>query len=159
MDPRYRDVARTQIPEIVLDGGVSVKVVAGEVSGVRGPVDGIVIEPEYIDVTVPANSEFTHPTRRGHTVFAYVYEGKGRFSGEGETEEDPSVENNTLVLFEDGDGIRAVAGEKDMRFLLISGKPLGEPVAWHGPIVMNTREELETAFDEYSDGTFIKYRP
>ncbi|MBN2317473.1 MAG: pirin family protein [Acidobacteria bacterium] len=171
MDPRYRDVTAGQIPEVNLPNGVAVKIIAGEVSGVRGPVGDIVIEPEYIDVTVPANSEFTHPTKRGHTVFAYVIDGRGYFCREKDPftyevegqnyfdlKRDPFVENGSLALFEDGEEIAAFTEEQGVRFLLISGKPIGEPVAWYGPIVMNNREELQLAFEEYEKGTFIKYK-
>jgi len=171
MDPRYRDVTAAQIPEVQLSGGAAVKIIAGEVSGVKGPVGDIVIDPEYIDVTVPANSEFTHTTKPGHTVFAYVIDGRGYFCRdkdpftyevEGQNyfdlKRDPFVENGSLVLFEDGEEIAAFTEEQGVRFLLVSGKPIGEPVAWYGPIVMNTREELQLAFEEYEKGTFIKYK-
>ncbi len=171
MDPRYRDVTAAQIPEVELPGGASVKIIAGEVSGTKGPVGDIVIDPEYIDVTIPANSGFTHPTKPGHTVFAYVIDGRGYFCREKnpftyevegrnyfDLERDPFVENGSLVLFDDGEEIAAFTEEQGVRFLLISGKPIGEPVAWYGPIVMNTREELQLAFKEYEKGTFIKYK-
>jgi redox-sensitive bicupin YhaK (pirin superfamily) len=171
MDPRYRDVTAEQIPEVMLPGGAAVKIIAGEVSGTRGPVGDIVIDPEYIDVTVPANSEFTHPTKPGHTVFAYVIDGRGYFCREknpftyeveGENyfdlERDPFVGNGSLVLFDDGEEVAVFTEDRPVRFLLTSGKPIGEPVAWQGPIVMNTREELQLAFKEYREGTFIKYK-
>lgn len=172
MDPRYRDVSRSQIPEITLPGGSTVKIIAGEVAGTRGPVRDIVIDPEYLDVTVPAKSEFRHPTRRGHTVFAYVFDGKGCFCGEKKSsargaggadhldvKSDPFASNGTMVLFDDGDEILAFTEEQKVRFLLISGRPIREPVAWYGPIVMNTNEELRIAFEEYERGTFIKHKP
>jgi hypothetical protein len=154
MDPRYREVTSTQIPEAALDGGVVVKVIAGEVSGVRGPVRDIVIDPEYLDVTVPGNGVFRHAVKGGHTVFAYIIEGRGNF-GPGDAAS--AAENGTLVLFDEGEAVLAAADKGPLRFLLISGKPIGEPVAWQGPIVMNTRKELETAFEEYRRGTFIKH--
>jgi quercetin 2,3-dioxygenase len=171
MDPRYRDIANNQIPEVKLSNGVTIKVIAGEVSGIKGPVKDIMIEPEYLDVTVPANTVFIHSTKQGNKVFAYVVEGKAYFCKEKnpftyevvgtnyfDIQRDPFVENGTVVLFEDGEEI-VVTTEKDKaRFLLISGKPLGEPVAWYGPIVMNTQEELHTAFKEYKAGTFVKYK-
>ncbi|MDD5676964.1 MAG: pirin family protein [Kiritimatiellae bacterium] len=169
MDPRYRDVASSQIPEIKLPNGTTIRIIAGEVAGVKGPVRGIVINPEYIDVTVPAHSEFRHPTMRGHTVFAYIINGQGYFcrdknpftyEAEGanyfDIQHDPFVGNGTIVMFDDGDEIRVFTEAHTVRFLLISGKPIGEPVAWYGPIVMNTREELQIAFEEYKQGTFIK---
>ncbi len=171
MEPRYRDVKREQIPEVSLPGGVRVNVICGEVNGVRGPVRDIVIEPEYLDVSVPVNSGFTHPIRRGHTALAYVIEGKGYFDDDRDSFSHEVVGKNyfdlkrecvcsdaTLVLYEDGDRVSISAKEEPLRFLLISGRPIGEPVAWYGPIVMNTQEELKVAFDEYHNGTFIKHK-
>jgi quercetin 2,3-dioxygenase len=170
MDPRYRDVKQHQIPEVQLDNGVSVKVICGEVKGIKGPVQDIVIDPEYLDVAVPAKTGFMHPTQKGHRVFTYVTEGSGYF----EPERDPygyEIEGRnyfdfqrdclmvpeSLVIFHDGEELAVTAGDEGVRFLLISGKPIREPVAWYGPIVMNTREELRIAFDEYERGTFIKH--
>ena len=171
MDPRYRDVTNEQIPEVKLPSGTTIKIIAGEVAGTKGPVQDIVIEPEYIDVTVPANSKFKHPTKHDHTVFAYIIGGQGYFSGKKnssayestkttdlDNQHDPFVDNETIVLFENGDEVMASTEEQELRFLLISGKPIGEPIAWHGPIVMNTQEELQIAFEEYKQGTFIKYK-
>jgi len=170
MAPRYRDVKRQQIPEVVLDSGITIKVICGRVNSNEGPVRDIVIEPEYLDVSVPPQTEFIHRTTRGHTVFAYVIAGKGYFCKEknafsyevaGENyfdmQRDPYVGSGSLVLFEDGDEIMAIAEKNPVRFLLISGRPIGEPVAWYGPIVMNTQEELQVAFEEYHNGTFIKH--
>ncbi len=154
MDPRYRDIKSDQIPEVQFDNGVTVKIIAGEVSGTKGPVQDIVIDPEYIDVTIPPNSEFRHPTKQGHTVFAYVINGEGYCCNQ----DNPIIDNGTIVLFDDGDEIIVSTKDHQIRFLLISGKPIGELVAWYGPIVMNTQEELETAFEEYKHGTFIKYK-
>ncbi len=165
MDPRYRDVTREQIPEVSLPNGTTIKVIAGEVGGITGPVGDIVIEPEYLDVTVPAQSEFHHPTKAGHTVFAYIIDGQGHFGGEdnprtsGAKGDMPGrADNGTLVLYGDGDEITVCTGDEEVRFLLIAGKPIAEPVAWRGPIVMNTQEELQIAFEEYQQGTFIKYK-
>lgn len=171
MDPRYRDVANEQIPEVKLPNDTTIKIISGEVSGIKGPVQDIVIDPEYIDVTVPANSEFRHPTKPGHTAFAYIIDGQGycckeknpfTYEVEGinyfDIQRDPFVGNGTIVLFDDGDEIMVFTEEHKVRFLLISGKPIGEPVAWYGPIVMNTQEELQIAFEEYQQGTFIKYK-
>ena len=171
MEPRYRDVKREQIPEVSLEGGVRVGVLCGEVNGVRGPVRDIVIEPEYLDVSVPPNAGFTHAIRRGHTVFAYVIGGKGYFDNDRDSFSHEVIGNTyfelnrecvcgdgTLILYEDGDYVTVSAGEEPLRFLLISGRPIGEPVAWYGPIVMNTQEELRTAFDEYRAGTFIEHK-
>jgi hypothetical protein len=169
MEPRYRDVKREQIPELIVENGVKVKIICGKVGKTQGPVRDIVIDPEYLDVTVPAKSTFVHPTKRGHTVFAYVTEGKGYFCQEknpfiyeveGENyfdiKRDPFVGNGTLALFDNGDEVMVSTEDEPVRFLLISGKPIGEPVAWYGPIVMNTQEELKIAFEEYNKGTFIK---
>ncbi len=170
MDPRYRDIKNVQVPEVVTKSGSRVKVICGNVDGKQGPVTDIVIDPEYLDVTVPASSDFVHKTRRGHTVLAYVISGKGVFCNEKnpfaydvegvnyfDMERDPYIHNGMAVLFGDGDQVTVYAQGDPVRFLLISGKPIGEPVAWYGPIVMNTYEELQTAFEEYRDGTFIKY--
>jgi len=171
INPKYRDIVSSQIPEVNLSNGTSVKIISGEVSGVKGPVDDIVIDPEYLDVSVPAGREFTHPTKQGHRVFAYVIDGKGYFCKEKnpftyeiagsnyfDFKRNPFVQDGEIVLFGDGDEIRVFTEDQSIRFLLISGKPLEEPVAWYGPIVMNTQEELETAFEEYNQGTFIKYK-
>jgi hypothetical protein len=169
MAPRYRDVKSRTIPEVILDNGVKVRIICGRVKGVDGPVTGIVIDPEYLDITVPPHGEFLHPTRRGHTVFAYVIEGQGYFCQEKnpfsyevegvnyfDMHREPFVGNQMLVLFGDGDQIMVTTAGEAVRFLLVSGKPIGEPVAWYGPIVMNTEEELRVAFEEYENGTFIK---
>ena len=169
MDPRYRDVKSHQIPEVTLDYGVKVKIICGEVKGVKGPVQDMVIDPEYLDLTVPSNSHLRYPVKRGHTVFAYIIEGKGYFDPgrdvyayevEGRNYFDFKREcmmgSENLILFDDGDELTISTEEKPVRFLLISGKPIGEPVAWYGPIVMNTQEELRIAFEEYENGTFIR---
>jgi hypothetical protein len=169
MDPRYRGVTSNQIPQVVTDSGVSVKIICGKFKGVQGPVQDIVTDPEYLDITLPAKSQFKHPTGKGRTVLAYVLEGAGYFDSKHDPYTFEEVEANYfdfkreslltsehLVAFEDGDEVLVSTGEKTVRFLLISGKPIHEPVAWYGPIVMNTQEELRTAFDEYQKGTFIK---
>ncbi len=169
MPPRYRDVKRAQVPEVVLDNGVKIKIICGTVAGKQGPVTDVVIDPEYLDITVPPYAELTHPTERGHTVFAYVIGGKGVFcnekdafayGAEGENyfdmDRNAFLHNGTAVLFEDGDQLTVATEEEPVRFLLICGRPLNEPVAWYGPIVMNTEEELRLAFEEYQNGRFIK---
>ena len=169
MAPRYRDIKSSQVPEVVTKSGAKIKVICGTVEGRQGPVRDIVIEPEYLDVSLPALSEFVHQTPRGHTVFAYVIGGRGVFCNEknpfaydalGENyfdmTRDPYIHNGTAVLFDDGDQVTVSAQGEPVRFLLISGRPIKEPVAWYGPIVMNTEEELEVAFEEYRNGTFIK---
>lgn len=153
MDPRYQDIASESVPVVEHDG-VVVRVMAGAAFGAEGPVRNVVIDPEYLDVTVPPGSEFRHETKRGHTVAAYVFEGSGDFSGvEGKLEE---FGDTTLLVFEDGDEVRVRTGEQSVRFIMFSGKPLGEPIAWAGPIVMNTRAELQQAFDELDKGSFVK---
>ena len=154
MEPRYRDIKSAQVPKVVLENGAEIKVICGRVGEHEGPVRGIIIDPEYLDVTVPVTTEFTHPTKRGHTVFAYVTEGQGYFD---ETKKH-LIGNGTVCLYADGDNIAVTSVEEPIRFLLISGKPIGEPVAWYGPIVMNTDEELQEAFEEYRNGTFIKHK-
>jgi len=154
MDPRYRDVKREHIPVAKLKNGGEIRVICGEVEGKKGPVQDIVTDPQYLDVTVPRDSDFIHTVKRGHTAFAYIFEGSGRF-------DDPkvkSVARENLILFSNGDQVVVRTEQEPVRFLLISGKPIGEPVAWRGPIVMNTQEELKVAFEEYSNGTFIKHK-
>ena len=153
MHPRYQDIKASEIPEVVTESGAIVRIICGKLDGTCGPVSEIVTDPEYMDVIVPAGKEFTHSVKNGHTVFAYVFEGNGYFE---ETDE-RLIETNHLVLFEDGEQIVAKAGENQLRFLLVSGMPIGEPIAWYGPIVMNSREELEIAFQEYREGSFIKH--
>jgi redox-sensitive bicupin YhaK (pirin superfamily) len=154
MEPRYRDITSSQVPEVTLENGVKIKVICGKVRKYEGPVKGIIIEPEYLDVAVPANAEFSHPTKRGYTVFVYVIEGQGDF----DDQEQRLIGNGNVCLYEDGDYATVKTGGEPVRFLLISGKPIGEPVAWYGPIVMNTDEELRQAFEEYQNGTFIKHK-
>ncbi len=171
MDPRYRDIKKTMIPEITADNGVKIKVICGKVNNVQGPVKDVVIEPEYIDVSMPAKTTFAHPIKKGHTVFAYVIEGEGYFDKGDDSyayevegvnyfdfKRECLMKSESLVLFEDGDEVLVTAQEKPLRFLLVSGKPLKEPVAWYGPIVMNTQEELREAFEEFNNGNFIKHK-
>lgn len=169
MKPRYQEIKSKQVPELLMGKGLRVRIICGDVKGVEGPVKEIITNPEYLDVIVPPDESFSHRTIPGHTAFAYVIEGKGYFD-EGteacayETEgeryielsEDCFIGPGNLVIYGDGNFIEVKAGEKGVRFLFVSGKPIGEPVAWYGPIVMNTQEELKTAFEEYRNGTFIK---
>ena len=153
MDPRYREIKSDDIPVLTLDNGTEIRVICGSVNGTEGPVRDIVIDPEYLDVTVKPGSTFSHKGKEGHTVFAYVSEGAGYFDHDRE-----SLANvESLVIFGDGDEVSVTTDDKQVRFLLISGKPVKEPVAWYGPIVMNTQEELRIAFEEYEKGTFIKH--
>ena len=152
MDPRYRDVKEEQIPVVHLNDKITVKVVSGTVGDITGPVKGIVTDPEYLDVHIKESSVFKHKIKKGHTVFAYVFEGEGYFDDNREK----LKQVGELILYEDGDEILVSTENSHVRFLLVSGKPIGEPVAWRGPIVMNTQQELITAFREYQNGTFIK---
>ena len=153
MHPRYQEVKDSQIPEVEKENGVRVRIICGKLDGTCGPVSEIVTDPEYMDVIVPVGKEFTHSVKKGHTVFVYVFEGAGFF----EEKEEQLIQSNHLVLFEDGNQIKVKATDKQLRFLLVSGMPIGEPIAWYGPIVMNNREELDLAFREYREGTFIKH--
>ncbi len=154
MHPRYQGIKESEIPEVVTESGARVRIICGKLDGTCGPVGEIVTDPEYLDVIVPPGAEFTHSVKRGHTVLAYVFEGRGYFDQDNER----LIESDHLVLFEDGLQIVATAGEERLRFLLVSGMPIGEPIAWYGPIVMNNREELDEAFREYRNGTFIKHK-
>jgi len=165
--PRYQDVRGTDIPEVVEDDGTRVRVVCGTFAGVTGPVDGIAADPCYLDVSVPAGAARRLPVETTRHAFAYVFEGDGTFRDASEprpvrteavggagTARD-AAGDRTLVLFDRGDEVVVRAGDRGVRFLLVSGKPLGEPVAWAGPIVMNTQEELRRAFRQLDDGTFL----
>jgi hypothetical protein len=168
--PRYQDVAAREIPTVMDDDGTSVRVICGSFRGKRGPVEGVAAEPSYLDVSVPAGRRATLPIDTRRHAFAYVFEGSGAFRDASEpfgvlTEKDGPVTtlarertgNRSLVLFGSGDEVTVRAGEEGVRFLLVSGQPIEEPVAWHGPIVMNTQEQLRQAFEELQDGTFIKH--
>jgi redox-sensitive bicupin YhaK (pirin superfamily) len=168
--PRYQDIKAAEIPEIVDDDGTRVRVVCGDFWGRRGPVEGVAADPRYLDVSVPPGRRKTLPVETGRHAFAYVFEGSGTFSSASQpfgvlTEKAVNGDealirertgNRSLVLFDSGDEITVQAGEEGIRFLLVSGKPIEEPVAWYGPIVMNTQAELQRAFAELKDGTFIK---
>ncbi len=154
MPPRYREVLAKDIPTVQDSGGATVHVVAGAVGSAIGPVRDVVAAPEYLDVTVPPGATFIHPTPLGHTVLAYVIAGRGAFGADRER----LAKDRHLVSFGDGNRVTISGTTEAARFLLISGKPIREPIAWAGPIVMNTQAELEIAFDELDRGTFIKQR-
>ncbi len=169
MGPRYRDVKKETIPEVKRQDGTTIRIISGQVDGVQGPVTDIVIDPEYLDVSVPAGTTFAHSVTPDHTLFAYVINGQAYFDKgkdsfayemEGANYFDLNREcligSESVVLYEQGDEVNVTTTDEPVRFLLISGQPLNEPVAWYGPIVMNTREELREAFAEYNNGTFIK---
>jgi len=167
--PRYQDIGGGEIPEIIDDDGVKVRVVCGDFWGQKGPVDGVAAEPRYLDVSIPPNARKTLPVETYRQVFAYIFEGSGRFAGASEPfgvlreeivdgEEvlvRDAVGNRSLVVFDSGDEVVVQAGPQGMRFLLVSGRPIREPVAWHGPIVMNTQSEIRQAMRDLRDGTFI----
>src|SRR6201988_3250835 len=170
--PRYQDIPASTIPEIVDDDGTRVRVVCGDFWGQRGPVEGVAADPRYLDVFVPPGKRKTLPVEMERHAFAYVFEGSGNFraaskpfgvltektDGVAETLVREQTGNRSLVLFDSGDEVTVQAGDEGIRFLLVSGKPIEEPVAWYGPIVMNTQAELQTAVSELRDGTFIKSR-
>ena len=167
--PRYQDVSAGDIPEVTDDDGTRVRVVCGSFWGKTGPVQGVAADPRYLDVWVPAGQPKTLPVETTRHAFAYVFEGSGTFRDASQpraplTEHVGSANdatrdetgNRSLVLFDRGDEVTVEAGDAGIRFLLVSGKPLEEPVAWYGPIVMNTEEQLRQAYAELRDGTFIK---
>jgi quercetin 2,3-dioxygenase len=154
-DPAYQEVKSGRIPDAELAPGVRARIIAGRASGVAGPIQAPGVDPQYLDVRLEARADFEHPLTEGHTAFAYVLDGNGTFDAEGK---DRISSENLVLLGKAGDRLRVRAGDTPMRFLLVSGKPLGEPIAWWGPIVMNTRREIEQAVEEYQDGTFIKSR-
>ena len=170
MEPRYREIKKEQIPQIDFQKGVSIKIIAGDVNQVKGPVTEIVIEPQFLDVSVDPKTGFNFPVKKEHTVFVYVIEGKGYFDNDRDCEafefeganyfdygRDCLFGPENLIVFGEGNELVIETTEQPVHFLLVSGKPLREPVAWRGPIVMNTDKELKIAFEEYQAGTFIKH--
>jgi redox-sensitive bicupin YhaK (pirin superfamily) len=167
--PRYQDVKAAQIPEVIDDDGTRVRVVCGDFWGKRGPIEGVAADPRYLDVWVPPGKRKVLPVELERHAFAYVFEGSGNFraasqpfgvltektDGGSETPVHEQTGNRSLVLFDSGDEVTVQAGEEGIRFLLVSGKPIEEPVAWYGPIVMNTEAELQQAFTELRNGTFV----
>src|SRR5450755_2944088 len=167
--PRYQEVALRDIPEVLDDDGTHVRIVCGNFWGKTGPVGEVAIDPIYLDVTVPPGRRKMLPVETTRHAFAYVFAGDAKFSNASDPLAVPTesvgwldttpparAENRSLVLFDQGDEVMVRAGEDGVRFLLVSGKPLGEPVAWYGPIVMNTQEQLREAFSELQEGTFLK---
>jgi redox-sensitive bicupin YhaK (pirin superfamily) len=150
--PRYRGITADEIP-LEKAPGSEVRVISGKVGSSVGPVQGVVIEPEYLDVTLDAGTEWVHENRPDHTVFAYLFEGAACFGATGSLLD---AGHGAILLFADGDRVSATAGELGCRFLLVGGRPLREPIAWRGPIVMNTKEELDTAWRELDEGTFVR---
>ena len=152
MPPRYREVLSAQIPELEHESGARIRIICGKVDGLRGPVEDVVTEPMYLDVMLPANAVFEHSISGGFTALAYIFQGLARFGSDVET----AVSSEHLITFADGDAVQVRAEEGGARFLLLSGRPIGEPIAWGGPIVMNTEAELRTAFAQYHEGTFLQ---
>jgi redox-sensitive bicupin YhaK (pirin superfamily) len=175
MSPRYQDIKSGEIPEVVDDDGTRVRVVCGSYGQASGPVDQVAAEPQYLDVWVPPEKRKSLPVETTRHAFAYVFAGSGRFANSSgprpiATEtvgEDGSTqgglvagmaEDRCLVLFDSGDEVAVQSGPAGIRFLLVSGRPLGEPVAWYGPIVMNTQDELRKAFSQLRDGSFLEQK-
>jgi quercetin 2,3-dioxygenase len=154
MKPRYQEIKSDTIPVASPRRDVNIRVIAGRVNDLRGPVQDIVADPEFLDISLGPDTFFTHPVKAGYTAFAYIIGGEGTF----DEKEGHPVTSRDLVLFGDGSSIWVRSSGSGMRFLFLSGKPIGEPVAWRGPIVMNTREELRLAFRQFADGTFIKMK-
>ena len=165
--PRYQEVEAADIPVVTDDDGTRVRVICGSFWGKSGPVDGIAADPVYLDVSIPPGKKKSVPVETTRHAFAYVFAGTGKFGNAsspsavrtdavgGEAAPSEEADNRSLVLFDRGDEVTVQAGEEGMRFLLVSGKPLAEPVAWRGPIVMNTQEQLEQAYRELRQGTFL----
>jgi redox-sensitive bicupin YhaK (pirin superfamily) len=169
--PRYQDIKANAIPEVIDDDGTHVRIITGDFWGRKGPVEGVAADPRYLDIFVPPGRRKTLPVEVDRHAFAYVFEGSGSFSGASnpfgvltekqaadgsEIQVRETVGNRSLVVFDRGDEVTVQAGEQGIRFLLVSGRPLKEPVAWYGPIVMNTQTELQQAVSELRAGTFIK---
>jgi quercetin 2,3-dioxygenase len=155
--PRYQEIKSSQIPEIHQEHGILVRIIAGEMEGVEGAVTQIFADPMYLDVTIPKGTSFKQPIKRGHTAFAYVFEGEGIFGDfEDESCKKVPVVATKMVIFGDGDYIEVKSDQIPVRFLLISGKPLNEPIARYGPFVMNTSNEIEQALRDLQNDNFVK---
>ena len=169
-EPRYQEVKAADIPVVTDDNGTQARIVCGNFWGARGPVEGVAADPIYLDVTVPAGKRSALPVETTRHAFAYVFAGDGKFCNASgplavptesvgwlDTDPPADADNRTLVMFDRGDEVAVEAGEDGIRFLLVSGKPLAEPVAWYGPIVMNTQDELRQAFEELQENTFLRH--
>jgi redox-sensitive bicupin YhaK (pirin superfamily) len=167
--PRYQEIKALEIPEVTEDDGTQARIICGSFWGKRGPVEGIAADPTYLDVSVPPGKRKRLRVEKSSHAFAYVFAGSGKFCnasaplavpteslGWADTALPTEADNRSLILFDTGDEVEVQAGEDGIRFLLVSGKPLQEPVAWYGPIVMNTQAELQQAFEELQKGTFLK---
>jgi redox-sensitive bicupin YhaK (pirin superfamily) len=149
--PRYQEIAAAQIPAVEREDGVKILVIAGAVDGIQGPVTEIAADPTYLDVTITPHGSFFQPVPRGHAAFAYVFEGQGLFESTGE-----AISHPKLVVFGDGDHVQVRTEDRSVRFLLVSGNPLNEPIARYGPFVMNTVQEIQQALQDLRNGTFVK---
>ena len=157
-EPRYQDIPSQKIPEVTTGDGAKIRVIAGNVEGTNGGVTGIAANPTYLDVRIPPGQSFSQPIPQGHTAFAYLFEGSAAFV-EDEKGTQQRITQPALVVLEDGDVVNMVSGEEGVRLLLISAKPLGEPIARYGPFVMNTKAEIEQALVDLKQGTFIWQEP
>jgi redox-sensitive bicupin YhaK (pirin superfamily) len=169
--PRYQEVKAAEIPEIVDDDGTRVRLVCGSFWGKKGPVEGVAADPIYLDVSVPPGKRKSLPVETTRHAFAYVFAGSGKFCnasqplavptepvGWADTNPPTEADNRSLILFDSGDEVGVQTGPDGIRFLLVSGQPLKEPVAWYGPIVMNTQEQLQRAFEQLREGTFLQQK-
>ena len=154
--PRYREVSSGSIPRVERKDGVRIRVIAGEVDGVQGAVSEIHANPAYLDVRLPAGGSFTHPVPAGHNAFAYLFEGEAEFGKSSGKDGAGRISATRLAVFGEGESVEVHADRAPARFLLLSGKPLNEPIARYGPFVMNTREEIEQALSDLRNGTFVK---
>jgi len=152
--PRYQEIPSGGIPEIKMEDGTRIRLIAGAIDGISGPVTGIAADPAYLDVFVPPHAAFVRPINRGHAAFAYVFEGGAKFALD-DKEDETMISHPRLVAWGDGDYVKVVTAEDPVRFLLVSGKPLREPIARYGPFVMNTREEIEQTLRDLRQGTFV----
>lgn len=155
MEPRYQDITAARIPTFSPEKDVQVRMIAGEINGVSGPVKDVIAQPFYFDISLGANTSYEKSTPLQHTVIAYILEGSGWF---GSKSSKTLLTRGQLVHFEQGDSVHVTAAERGMRYVLVGGKPISEPVTWAGPVVMSTEEEVERAFEEYRNGTFVKHR-
>jgi redox-sensitive bicupin YhaK (pirin superfamily) len=169
MAPRYQEVKSAEIPEVTEDDGTRARIICGTFWGKTGPVEGVAADPLYLDVSVPPGQRTVLPVETTRQAFAYVFGGAGKFCNASgplavptepvgwlDTTPPTEADNRSLVLFDSGDEVAVQAGDEGIRFLLVSGKPFEEPVAWYGPIVMNTQEQLRQAFQELQEGTFLR---
>jgi redox-sensitive bicupin YhaK (pirin superfamily) len=154
-NPRYRGITKTEIPTAKPEPGITIKVITGNIKGNKGPVQDLTVDCEYLDITMKPHTMLEHPTKKDHKAFTYVISGQGSFT----QPKTAHIEPEHVALFSQGEKTKITTADNPLRFLLVSGKPIGEPVAWLGPIAMNTQQELETAFSQLNEGTFLKTKP